>query len=414
MVDTLQDVSIVGRQIIIRHPYYGIFLSTLNRKVDNSERNPTAGVAKHGLNTQLFVNEGFWGKLTRPQKTGVLLHELLHICMFHPTMRRSFADHLLFNIAADLEINQYVLALKDVELPEGCLKLEDYGFNVTTEAEKGTRYYYEKLRKQAKSGGGTKAFKQLYEKMKQGQQTVCTHATWKEFDEMSESQKRYVEEQIERQMKVAWENCDKSRGTVPNFLRERLEDLLKPKKSPFNWKKAIRQFTGGYSQEIYTKKLRRKFNKRFEDNPGLKIKQRKRLLCAVDTSGSVSHDEFVDFMREIDVIRKAGVQVTVCECDAYVDKERGIYEFKGLGSISGRRVTGGGGTSFDPPIEYLNEEANQFSAIIYLTDGYAPVPVVKPRKPIMWVMSMSGKTPEQAKKEGFPGYVIKIPQEIEG
>ena len=116
-------------------------------------------------------------------------------------------------------------------------------------------------------------------------------------------------------------------------------------------------------------------------------------------------------MREIGCNRKTGVSVTVCECDAYVDKEKGVYEFKGLSSITDRVVTGGGGTSFDPPIEYLNNRANDFCALIYLTDGYAPTPTVKPSKHTMWVLSADGKTVDQCKKEGFPGYIIKVPEE---
>lgn len=408
---TLISVSKIGRQIIIRFPYYGMFLSTLNKTVNNGPMNPTAGVSKNGLNTQLSINEKFWAKQSIAQRTGLMIHELLHICFFHITMRQSFTDFAMFNIAADLEINQYVEPLKDVELPKGALMLKDYGFDPIKDANKGTRFYYEAIRKKLNGGTANKNLKGLYKSLRAGTGTVCDHKLWKDFQDLTESEKRVIDQQIKTQMKASWENIDKSRGEIPNALREVLDEMLKPKKSLFDWKGAIRRFTGGYSAEIYTKKLRRKENKRFPDFPGLKIKHLKNLLCAVDTSGSVSHQEFIDFMKEIDVIRRSGVLVTVCECDAYVDKEKGVYEFKGLKQLKERQVTGGGGTSFDPPIEFLNEKANKFCAIIYLTDGYAPTPVVKPRKPIMWVLSTNGKTVKQCKDEGFPGYIIRIPKE---
>ncbi|MCA9375308.1 hypothetical protein KC622_03185, partial [Candidatus Dojkabacteria bacterium] len=213
------------------------------------------------------------------------------------------------------------------------------------------------------------------------------------------------------QMKNSWENIDKSRGDIPNAIKGILDEILKPKKAIFDWRGTIRQFTGAYSNDIYTKKLRRKYNKRFEEMPGLKIRNHKSLLCAVDTSGSVSKDEFIEFMREIDVIRRTGVSVIVVECDAYVDKEKGVYKFTGLSNLRDRTVTGGGGTSFDPPIEFLNEEANHYSALIYLTDGYAPCPQVKPRRPLMWVISQGGAAPENLKEQGFPGRIIRIPLE---
>lgn len=407
----LQDISRIGRQIIIRFSYYGMFLSTLNRKIDNTDACPTAGVSKNGLNTQLSVNEGFWEKLNEGNKMFTLLHELLHICFFHITMRNSFRDKLMFNIAADAEINQYLEDLKDVIPIEGRITLQSCGFDPTKEANKGTRYYYEKLMDKKNAGKLPKEIKVLYDKMSEGKPTVCSHGTWKDFEDLSESEQRVIEEQIKTQMKASWENITKNQGDVPNFLKGILEEMLQPKVSVFDWRRAIRQFTGAYSNEIYTKKLRRKYNKRYEESPGLKIKQKKSLLCGADTSGSVSNEEFIEFMREIDVIRRAGVSVTVCECDAYVDKERGVYPFKGLKDLTGRRVTGGGGTSFDPPIKYLNEKANKYSALIYFTDGYASVPKVKSRRPIMWVISRSGKDPEDMKKEGFPGIIIRIPDD---
>jgi len=411
-MNVLADLARIGRQIIIRHSYYGIFLSTLNRKVDNDpQRCPTAGVSKNGLNTQIAVNEEFWYKLSQGEKMFVLIHELLHICLFHITMRQSYRDYIMFNIAADLEINQYLFAMDDVDNLAGALKLEDHGFDPKNEALKGTRYYYEKLMQKREKNQLPKGTQQLYEAMAKGEQTICSHKTWNEFEGLTESEKRVIEEQIRSQMKSSWENVDKSRGNIPNALKGILDEILKPKKAIFDWRRTIRQFTGAYSNEIFTKKLRRKYNKRFPAMPGLKIKNQKSLLCAVDTSGSVSKDEFIEFMREIDVVRRAGVHVTVVECDAYVDKEKGVYKFTGLSSIQDRKVTGGGGTSFDPPIEFLNEEANKYSALIYFTDGYAPCPDTIPRRPVMWVISQSGDSIQHLKEQGFPGVIIRIPEE---
>ena len=73
-MDVLKDVSNVGKQIMLSQPFYGLFLSTLNKVIDN--RCPTAGVCKKGINTQLAVNEEFWEKQLPNVRYGVLLHEL--------------------------------------------------------------------------------------------------------------------------------------------------------------------------------------------------------------------------------------------------------------------------------------------------------------------------------------------------
>ena len=61
--------------------------------------------------------------------------------------------------------------------------------------------------------------------------------------------------------------------------------------------------------KIYTKKLRRKDNKRYSANPGLKIKHRNHVLVGVDTSGSVSSEELVEFMHELAHMHKTGNQI---------------------------------------------------------------------------------------------------------
>lgn len=408
MVETLKSVSSMGKKLIIRFPYYGIFLSTLNRIVDNNI--PTLGVSRNKINTQLSINEEFWKNLIPEHKLGVLLHEILHICFFHITMRKSFPDHHLFNIAADLEINQYIFEMDDVNLPDGALTLDM--FDLSKFQKKGTKFYYYKLKglKDQNNKAG-RTLNGLLDQMKSGEQVVCSHETWKEFEEVSDTVRELVDGQIKTQIKHSYEYSSQNQGNLPNSLRGYFEELLKPKKSLFNWRAAIRRFNGAYSTETYTKTSRRKINKRFPDLAGLKVKQRKNLLCAIDTSGSVSQEEFIEFMREIDVLKKSGVGVTIVECDAYVDKEKGVYKYKNLKQITGRSITGGGGTSFDPPIKYLNEKANKYCALIYFTDGYAYVPKVKPRKPIMWVLSQNGKSVESMKSEGFPGYIIQIPNE---
>ena len=97
--------------LMIKEPFYGLFLSSLNKVIDN--RQPTLAVGLQGINPMLYINEKFWNGMTDLQQIAVLKHEMIHICFFHLTMRSSFKDKELFNIAADLEINQLIENLPD-------------------------------------------------------------------------------------------------------------------------------------------------------------------------------------------------------------------------------------------------------------------------------------------------------------
>ena len=70
------------------------------------------------------------------------------------------------------------------------------------------------------------------------------------------------------------------------------------------------------------------------------------------------------------------------------------------------RPEGGGGTSFDPALAWVSNPRNgAFDACIYLTDGCAGEPEVRPRCPMLWVITAGGSTGAHLKF----GRVIELP-----
>ena len=46
---------------------------------------------------------------------------------------------------------------------------------------------------------------------------------------------------------------------------------------------------------------------------------------------------------------------------------------------------------FDPVFEYINREKKLYDGCIYLTDGFASEPKVKPRCKVFWIITPDGK-----------------------
>jgi predicted metal-dependent peptidase len=67
------------------------------------------------------------------------------------------------------------------------------------------------------------------------------------------------------------------------------------------------------------------------------------------------------------------------------------------------RVSGRGGTSFDPVMEEILKSKGLYQNLIYLTDGYAPVPVRIPLIPILWVFNSNTEV-----NDALPGARIQI------
>jgi len=396
MLNNHDSLARASKELMLKEPFYGLLLLSLNKQWN--KRVPTAGVSKNGVNFQLTINEDFWNSLSDNHKRGLLKHELLHIGFFHIQCQDEFQNKKVANIAMDIEINQFIDA---EDLPEGGCTLESFAeYNLPPKA--GCREYY-KLLMQAKeqeeqsgSGGKISDMAGMDDGGQHGSGTnVPDHGTWKDFEDLSEAEKKLLESQTAHILKEIADSVEKSRGTIPGEFKGILERLRHVEPPKFDWRSYVRRFAGG-AKEVFTKKLRRKDNKRFEENPGLKIKNKRHLLVAIDTSGSVSDKEVKEFLNEIHHIHKTGSEVTILQCDTVI---RSIEKYKPNEDIT---LHGRGGTDFDPVLEYYNENQRKYTCLFYLTDGECSTDV-KPKGKMLWVISTRGEI-----NKGLPGPQIKL------
>jgi len=390
-MDKQQSLSKIAKELMLKEPFYGFFLIALNKVW--GQKVPTAGVSKNNINYQLAINPDFWESLSDNHRLGLLKHELLHIAFGHLTTFFKFSDKRLANVAMDMEINQYI---DDEWLPEGGIDINNYE-DLNLERKAGCRYYYDKLKelKDKKKQNGTcgnQPMDDLLDAIENGE--TDDHATWEEFEDMTEAEQKLIEKQLQKVLSDAKDQTIKKRGTVPGEIEGVIiiEEVTKQK---FNWRGYIRRFTG-VSTKVFTKKIRRKENRRFSDNPGLKVKMRQHMLLAIDTSGSVSDNELKEFMSEIYHIYKCGVDITVIQCDTRI---RSIEPYKGKFEMN---VLGRGGTEFDPVLEYFNANLKKYTSLVYFTDGECYTRV-KPRGNTLWVLSEQSYMNEE-----LPGKVIKL------
>lgn len=386
------------KDLMFREMYWGFFILMMNKVWRNNL--PTAGVSKNGINFQLAINEQFFTDLPKLHREGLIQHEAMHIAYNHLTQWFNFSDKKIANIAMDLVINQ---TISDDYLPEGGMKLELFP-ELNLEPDQGTHYYYEKLtqakeQKEQTGSSGSAALDSLLDQMEGGQSDgnieLPDHSTWEEFDGLSESESRIMKAQLDRVLEQAADMTVKKRGTVPGNIRDYLLALQQVEPPKFDWKGYLRLFIGT-SAKVYIKKSRRKENIKFTDSAGIKIKRKQNILLGIDTSGSVSESELLEFMSEIYHIWKTGVEVTIIQCDTHI---RSIDEYKGTFEM---KFHGRGGTEFNPVLEYFNENRNKFNSLIYFTDGECYTDV-KPRNPVLWVLSERSTI-----NNNLPGKVIRL------
>jgi predicted metal-dependent peptidase len=404
------DIAKHAKTLMFKEPFYGLFLIGLNKEI--SDAVGTACVAKDGINTKLVISPKFWETISDPCKVAVLKHELLHIAFKHLQMFDDYPEKELLNVAADLEINQYIEDSYKDETWEG-LEIDKAPWAaLKLPIKAGTRKYYELIKQekdQNPDGDVAKFIQAMKDANGDGESRKITlgdgtevdvkasHEFWKQFENMDEAEKKLMEKQIEHQLKDTADQVQKQRGHIPGELKELIDGLYVSEEAVIDWRAYLRRFNG-MASKVFTKKTRRKPNKRFYGNPALKIKQKKNTLVAIDTSGSVRPEDLKEFLSEIHHIWKTGTQITVVECDASIGR---VYEYTGK-SEEALHVSGRGGTSYEPVMEYLKHHKDKYQNLIYLTDGECDVDT-QPCKPTLWVHCSGRKV-----NESLPGAKVQI------
>lgn len=377
-----EQVAKTIMKLLIRDPYYALFLMGVDKQ--ETTRVPTLAVGLNGIDIRLLINKEFWETLSDEYKYGIIMHEALHICYFHLLDISDYPDHAIDNIACDMEINQFIP--KNL-LPKECIWLEDFQEKypqLGLEPLQGRRYYYNKLKSLPEE-----------EQQKLGSQLGNNEHFWEAFEELSESDKEVIRNQVSYMMEETANECRKQQGTVPGNL-EQIMKLNKKEPPKFDWKKYIRQWVG-MSQDIYFKPTRFKPNPYFARNPSQKVKFKQQLLVAIDTSGSVSNDELQEFMSEIKHLYKFGHSIYIMCVDTHIYEP---YLYKGVDDF---KISGRGGTYFTPTLNYFNAHP-EYSCMIYFTDGEAELPP-NSNRPMLWVISSRG-TDKYIKKHN--GKILKI------
>ena len=558
----LQDqISSTCINLIMEDPFFGHFLLSINREI--SEDGPTLWVRPSDDDKVIMgINPDFWSTELKGKnfRMGGIKHEVLHVVFKHLTRaqersggRLRYSNHKLFNIAADLVVNQYI---ERNWLIEGAVKLELFP-DLNLRKEMDVSYYYDKLNdflkeqmenlpqqasvsgecpncgeslgeKSEGSGGGdgeesedgesegsgkmqcphcgedisegegegegesegegegtgggsgsSESWSNLQSQFSQGPGARGGyHGFWGELDQSTESQREVLEEWVDRQIVNAVNRLDSTNtwGDLPGSLKDYLKEFMKTRKPKIDWRRNLRLFTEN-SQNTYLSNTLKRPSRRYkkiahfpdgspmyetkkgvpvkDENgnfipvwvpkyPGLKVRQRSRLLVAIDTSGSIrTEEDLPKFFNEMYHLQKKQVEILVVEVDEWIQR---IYPFplpEGQIEVKGR-----GGTDYNELIKYANGEEidrsgttksyqrghtyskaagitvwekgnwvakesiklnKQIDGIVYFTDGQAATPFEVSKLPILWILAGIGVIDENSKSyNDLPGQKVKI------
>ena len=352
--------------------FYGYFLSNF-KKIPRKDI-PTAGVSiTDGIN--LYYNPDFIKSLTVDQRIDLLKHECFHVMNCHPLRFKANCiekkDHKLFNVACDAAINEPLKSLHEFGVTQAKLNEMVEG---GVEYHQVSEYYYSKLkqeqRRREQNGEDSDEL---------GEGNVDDHGTWEESTEVSEE---LAKEIIKNNMKEAVEKAGGA-GNCDHNVQQALNELTK---SSVNWKQQLRKFiakTSKYANEPTRFKRNRRHGLKF---PGKRKKHLLTIAVGVDTSGSISNEDLIQFFTEIKKIHQQGVTLKIIEADMQVNA---VYDYDPKKEIE---IHGRGGTLYNPAIE--EAEKHEVDGMIYFGDGDVFCEKIKkPKFPMLWAMVGDNKAP---------------------
>lgn len=401
----------------IQEPYYGILLSSMDRIP--TDKIPTLGIARSGNVFKLFYNPNFVNQFDVNTITQLLKHEVLHVAFNHFSIwdgadknDDKYMAHLR-NCAEDLEINCY-LDRKKMQKSAGGLFVEDFGFNPNLGSREYLNLLIQKIPKPQQNnaqdpsqpcnggqGGSSKSQGKAQDLIDQIEQSrFDDHSMW---PKISEEEAAVITQAIEDMLVFAAEEVEKGRGSIPGELVGKIT-LLRNKKRPkpvADWKRYFRRYIGNEFSEFIRKSKKRE-SRRFPDAAGNRHRRKSHILVAIDTSGSVSMPEYREFFGQLSTLR-ASSTFHVLECDACIQYE---YDFR---SRPNEHLHGGGGTSFQPPVDYFNKNRKKYDALVYFTDGGAPIPQDTPTD-TLWVISSQGDQSDRNRYKVNGAKVAFIPK----
>ncbi len=381
--------------LLVDEPFFGTLLMSL--KLVEDKTRPTFSTDGRTLN----YNPAYLATLNDRQLNTILAHEVMHPALLHP-FRLGQRDLRRANVAADYVVNNFLDTYNqqaaDLDAAAGRPRREvpfpftgplanallDHKYDGKS-FEEVYALLGEKKDKEGSGAGGQGSGGPGSGQPGDPSDPSDSPSSPGEFTAAPGKQEDRDEAQAE--WKVAMQNAAmaaKSQGRAPACVARLLGDLLEP---TVHWRDHLREFLTAVAQDDYSFT---KPNRRYSGTrcilPGLHSPRLGKIICAVDTSGSIDGEQFAAFMTEVNTIffDCRPELLIVAQCDAAVHDWQEVQPFDDLQiKCNG----GGGGTSFRPVFDRANEEAEPPVALIYLTDLDGSFPDYTPSYPVLWAVT---------------------------
>lgn len=306
--------------------------------------------------TMIEYSPKFFMELSHDERIFLILHEAMHCAYLH-MVRAEMFDKRRFNRAADHAINLQLID-RGFKMPECGLANPQYKDMSAEEI------YYLLPAEESGDDNGI------------GDDLDAPNVDDPNAAEEIQKQMEDILVQASIQSKMA---NDKP-GTIPGDIEIFLKKLLDPQ---LPWQRILQKYIQSYAKSDYSF---RKPNKRFFPShymPSMFSESLIDLALFVDTSGSVTDQEFHHFISETAAMLRMmkPSKITIGQFDTTI---KSVDDVKDIRDLMNVRFTGRGGTLIDPVINWANENKPQL--LLIFSDGEFRQPSIETKSDTLWLI----------------------------
>ncbi|THB64085.1 MAG: hypothetical protein D6E12_15625 [Desulfovibrio sp.] len=405
-------------ELVLDHPFFASLALRLEFREDPNCRSAWSN------GKVLAYNPSYINAMPLEKVKGVQCHEVMHLACLHHT-RRSGRDKTLWNKACDYAINP-LLVEAGVSLPTGFLDDPVYT------GKSADAIYGDLVNKHEETkGGGEHGLEQDTRDSREaeGQEQGGGGQDQDQFSSTGQPSGEDPEESMgatgasdrdgttpedqgddpgmsgevrdaesggqgdgqgsaQRREEESWKaalaqavNASRESGDLTGSLERLVSEMLG---SRLDWRDLLRRFVEDSARNDFSwvRPNRRHIHSGLY-LPGLENQELGEIAVAVDVSGSIGQAELSGFASELSaVLEEFDTELTVFTCDAKVTSQERLARWDLPLDFTAK---GGGGTSFRPPFESLEQQGATPACLIYFTDlnslGYPD----EPAYPVLWV-----------------------------
>lgn len=361
MKDIITRLKAARISLLLDSPFYG----NVALKMRFIENNEFETCATDGMD--FYYNKEFLEELDVDELKFVVAHEVMHCVLAHcSNTRRGSRNPFLFNIAADHVINNDLVA-GGLTMPrnvEGCCDYQYRGW--------ATEAVYDKIKDENKNGQQSLDCHIVIDP-NNGSATIVTASGQlkKSKNIKPKTAEQRAKESREMQSAIIQATKQAGSGGLPQMIKNWVNDFTNPK---IDWTTALIEHITSLVKDDFTFS---RPNKRtlhsgitipaFADGKSINI------VCAIDTSGSVSTQMVKDFLSEIknitDTYKDFNITV-LCFSGEVSDDSVKVFTPMNVTEMEEYSPNIGGGTEFMCVWDYLEENDIEPDCLVVFTDGY--------------------------------------------